>query len=81
MTDDPDLHLLVDGVRVDAVDQFGSVRVFRLDRARARSSCIGASGSIWAEVIPQSPVIPHLPARSADDIVPHTGAQAELGET
>jgi hypothetical protein len=32
LTDDPDLHLLVDGVRVDAAEQQGLVRVFRLSR-------------------------------------------------
>jgi hypothetical protein len=30
MTDDPDLHLVVDGARVDAQEQQGSVYVFRL---------------------------------------------------
>jgi hypothetical protein len=30
MTDDPDLHLIVDGQRLDAVETTGLVRVFRL---------------------------------------------------
>ena len=30
MTDDPDLHLVVDGQRIDVAEQFGPVRVFRL---------------------------------------------------
>jgi hypothetical protein len=30
MTDDPDVHLIVDGQRVDAVESHGLVRVFRL---------------------------------------------------
>jgi hypothetical protein len=30
LTDDPDLHLMVDGVRLDAMEQTGQVHVFRL---------------------------------------------------
>jgi hypothetical protein len=36
LTDDPDLHLLVDGRRVEAQEQDGPVRVFRLQQVPAR---------------------------------------------
>ena len=49
LTDDPDLHLLVDGVRVDATEQEGPVRVFRLT-GRPQKVCIASREVIPAEL-------------------------------
>ncbi|WP_158929145.1 Hint domain-containing protein [Acidisphaera sp. S103] len=49
LTDDPDLHLLVDGVRVDAIEQQGPVHVFRLKR-RPDSVCIASREVVPAEL-------------------------------
>ena len=49
LTADPDLHLLVDGVRVDAAEQQGSVRVFRLTK-RPASVHIASREAIPAEL-------------------------------
>jgi hypothetical protein len=48
MTDDPDLHLVVDGARVDAGERQGSVYVFRLPPS-PRSVAIASREAVPAE--------------------------------
>jgi Hint domain len=49
LTEDPDLHLMVDGVRVDAREQRGSVYVFRLP-PRPKSVVIASRKAVPAEL-------------------------------
>jgi hypothetical protein len=49
LTDDPDLHLLVDGVRVDPAEQQGLVAVFHL-KGRPATVCIASRDVVPAEL-------------------------------
>jgi hypothetical protein len=49
LTDDPDLHLLVDGVRVEAAERQGPVHVFRL-KSRPDGVCIASREVVPAEL-------------------------------
>ncbi len=49
LTDDPDLHLLADGMRIDAIERRDDVYVFRLPR-RPRTVRIGSRAAVPQEI-------------------------------